>query len=52
MNCDLGFSEPWQDIKKDSRTERGRFLGLDRRRNGAELTRANRMENGIESLRT
>ena len=52
MNCDLGFSEPWQDIKKDSRTERGRFLGLDRRRNGAELTRANRMENGIVSLRT
>ena len=29
---------------------KGRFLDLDQRRNGTELTHANRMENGIVSL--
>ena len=34
--------------EKDSRTDIGRFLGLDQRRNGTELTRTNRMENGLQ----
>ena len=35
---------------ENSRKDIGRFLGLDERRNGMELTHANRMENGIVSL--
>ena len=38
--------------KEDLRTDIGSFLGLDKRRNGTELMRTNRMENGIVSLRT
>ena len=38
--------------EKDSRTDIGRFMGLDQKRNGTELTLTNRMENGIDSLRT
>ena len=30
---------------ENSRKDSGRFLGLEQRRNGAELTHANRMEN-------
>ena len=39
-------------MQENSRTDIGHFLGLDQRRNGTELTRTNRMENGIVSLRT
>ena len=35
-----------ENLRKDI----GRFLGLDQRRNGTELTHANRMESGIVSL--
>ena len=34
-------------MQQDSRADIGRFLGLDQRRDGTELTRTNRMENGI-----
>ena len=33
-------------MRKDSRTDIGRFLGLDQKRSGAELTRTNRIEMG------
>ena len=39
-------------MQEDWRTDIGRFLGLDQKRNGTELTRTSRMENGIVSLRT
>ena len=39
-------------MREDSRTDICRFLGMDQKRNGTELTRSNRMENVIESLRT
>ena len=39
-------------MQKDSRKDIDRFLGLDRKRNGAELKLTSRMENGIVSLRT
>ena len=39
-------------MQEDSRTDIGRFLDLDRKRNGAELILTSRTENGIVSLRT
>ena len=39
-------------MQEDSRQDIGRFLGLDQKRNGAELTDTSRMENGMVSLRT
>ena len=36
----------------DARTDIGHFLSLDQKRNGSELARRSRMENGIASLRT
>ena len=39
-------------MREDSRTDIGRFVGLDQKRSGTEHTRTNRMENRIESLRT
>ena len=42
----------WQNMQEDSRTDIGHFLGLDQKRNGKELIRANRTENGIVSLKT
>ena len=35
---------------EDSLQGTGHFLGLDRKRNGTELPRTNRMENGSESV--
>ena len=37
-------------MQEDSRTDIGRFLGLDQKRNGMELTRTSRMENGAEDM--
>ena len=51
-NCVLRIPKPWEEMQEDSRTDIGRFLGLDQKRNGTELTRFNRMVNGIMSLKT
>ena len=40
-----------EDSAKRFAHDIGRFLDLDQKRNGTELVRTNRMENGIESLR-
>ena len=40
-----------EDSAKRFAHDIGRFLDLDQKRNGKELIRTNRMENGIESLR-
>ena len=39
----------WQNMRKHSRTDIGRSLGLDQKRSGTEHIRTNRIENGIES---
>ena len=39
-------------MQEKSRKDIGYILGLDQKRNGTELTRTNRIENGIVSLRT
>ena len=45
-----------QIVAECAKTNRARtlvvFLGLDQKRNGTELTRTSRIENGIVSLRT
>ena len=51
-NCVLRIPKPWEKMQEDSRTDIGRFLGLDQKRTGTELTRFNRMVNGIMSLKT
>ena len=48
----LRIPKPWQDMQEDSHTGIGRFSGLDQKRNGTELTRTSRMENGTMSLKT
>ena len=50
--CVLRIPKSKQNMQEDSRTDIGRFLGMDQKRNGTELTRANRMENEMVSLRT
>ena len=50
-NCALRIPRLWQIMREDSHTYVGRFSGLDQKRNGSELVRTNRRENGIESLR-
>ena len=50
--CVLRIPNSYQNMQENSRTDIGRFSGLDQRRSGTELTRTNRMENWIVSLRT
>ena len=45
----LRFLSSVQNMLEKSCKDIGRFLDLDQRRNGTELTHANRMENGIVS---
>ena len=44
----LRIPKPLLNMREDSRTEIGRFSGLDQNRNGAEQTRTSRMENVVE----
>ena len=52
QNCVMRIPKPWPAMREDSRTDVGRFSNLDQKRNGTEVTRTSRMENGIVSLRT
>ena len=44
--CALRIPKSLQIMQEDSRTDIGRSLGLDQKRNGTELTRTSRTENG------